>query len=147
MFEIKTRIDREVYSDNNVIKVLIKKDEDNFTRFFGVGLFPEFELLNDNSTFNGRNNNRKLFVFAYLYYDSLRKASKILTEAGVNECSMSNINYHLNEFKKIDSKQFKEYEILSIDEKKKRLDFECPDDIVLPLLEGHSFNEDEPLPF
>jgi archaellum biogenesis ATPase FlaH len=143
--QLKTRINAEVYGSNNVIKVRIDKDHDNFTRYFGVETCNEMDLLNGASINIKNAPNRLFYTIAYLYYGSYRNAEKYLKEAGI-DAPHNTMYTNVKAFKNADSKMYKQWEEYNKDDQYKLLEAKSPDqNNCLPRVSGHE-PEDE-IPF
>jgi len=143
--QLKTRVNVEKYSNDNVIRFIIAKDEHDYTTISSNGTCHEKELLNGNASINTEKaTNRTFYTLAQLYYGSSRKAENKLAEAGI-KAPYNTINDNTNAYIGIDSKTYKKWKAWSKDEQKVQLDFENPYDHIdfLPYADGHIPKSDD----
>ena len=137
--QLKTRVDVEKYSNDNVVRFIISKDRQNYTTISSNGACHEKELLSENVSINTeRAPKRTFYTIASLYYGNHRNASKKLKEVNIAE-SESTIYHNAMAFKDADSKAFNKWMSWSKDEQKDELDFQNPYEHIdfLPLADGH----------
>ena len=134
-----------MYGGNNVVKVRIDKDTDDFTRYFAIETCNEMDLLSNYSVNSVKAPYREFYTIAYLYYGSCRSAEKYLKQVGI-KAPHNTISTNVNAFKDIDSKAYNTLKGYDKDTLYQCLDAKSPkQDIFLPYVDGHK-PEDE-IPF
>ena len=140
--QLKTRINAEVYGSNNVIKVRIDKDSDDFTRYFAIETCNEMDLLSNYSANTEKALNRDFYTIAHLYYDGNRSAEKYLKHVGI-KAPHNTISINVRAFKDSDSKAYDILKGYDKDRLYKELEAKSPkQEIFLPYVDGHK-PEDE----
>ena len=139
--QVKVRNSEEMYGGGNCIHTFTTI-KDSFLVHKAIGFATETELLTIATGDLGNTDNRMFFIFASLYYGSLRKAETVLKEREIEGSSKGNMSRHIKLYKDSDMKNYKQLEAMNDDELKGMMEFHNPTDNLLPLKEGQKMKEE-----